>query len=172
MQAPTTAKPAAVKGTAKVAAASPVAPAPQAATPKVTTPTSAPERLRDDRTFASRPRAIGVLQNELVTLATARDRASKDEKPAALVHVAEVYTELDYAASAAGDVAMAEAARRAAIAAYEELRERHASATDEAALFHLAIAYEREGNDAAVRRTTAELKRRFPGSKLGTRSAP
>ena len=173
MQAPTTAKPTAVKGSAKVAAAPPVAPTAKNTAPKVTTtPTPAPERLRDDRTFASRPRAIGVLQNELVTLATERDRAGKDEKPAALLHVAEVYMELDYAATAAGDVAMAEAARRAAIAAYEELRERHASAIDEASLLHLAIAYEREGNDAAARRTTAELKRRFPGSKLGTRSGP
>jgi hypothetical protein len=178
MQAPTTAKPSAAKTAAKSTPATPAISAPKPASPKVanapapaTPATSTPERLHDDRTFATRPRAIGALQNELVTLAAARDRATSDDKSAALLRVAEVYMELDYAATAAGDEPMAEAARRAAIAAYEELHDRHASAIDEAMLFHLAVAYQREGNDAAARRTTAELKRRFPGTKLATRGA-
>ena len=130
----------------------------------------APEPLKDERAFASKARSMKTLQDLLMRLIDKRDHASDDERAAATLEVAEAYAEFDYAATTAKDSAMAGTARSEAIAAYEEVRRTFASAVDQAMLYHLAIAYDRDGNDAMAKKTLAELKRRFPAAKVASRS--
>ena len=150
---------AAVKAVAKpAAAAAATAPADDA-------------HLADDRSFATHPRSVTAIQTALASLLDARDHANAAARPAAVLAVADAYAELDYAATAAGDKAMAGSARQAAIDSYEEARATHAAAVDATALLHLAIAYERDGNAAQQQKVLAEIQRRWPSAKVVARAS-
>jgi hypothetical protein len=151
----------ATKGSAPAAAA--------AATPAASASTD-DAHLADDRTFAKHPRTVTAIQTALGGLLDARDHASAADRPAAVLAVADAYAELDYAATAAGDKAMAASARQAAIDSYEEARATHAAAVDATALFHLAIAYDRDGNAAQQQKVLAEIQRRWPTAKVVARA--
>ncbi len=139
-----------------------------------TSPASAPAddaHLSDDRTFAKHPRTVTAIQTALGALLDARDHASASDRPAAVLAVADAYAELDYAATAAGDQAMAGSARQAAIDSYEEARATaDAAAVDATALLLLAIAYERDGNAAQQQKVLAEIQRRWPAAKVVARA--
>ena len=151
-----------------------VAPTVAAASAPASAPASTPAddaHLSDDRAFAAHPRSVTAIQTALGALLDARDHASASDRPAAVLAVADAYSELDYAATAAGDKAMAASARQAAIDSYEEARATHAPAVDATALLHLAIAYDRDGNSAQQQKVLAEIQRRFPGAKGVSRGA-
>jgi hypothetical protein len=153
---------AAVRQVTKVAASSTASP-----------PAAAPAddaHLSDERSFASHPRSVTAIQNALGALLDARDHASAADRPGAVLAVADAYSELDYAATAAGDKAMASSARQAAIDSYEDARATHAAAVDATALLHLAIAYERDGNAAQQQKVLGEIQRRWPNAKVVTRA--
>lgn len=118
--------------------------------------------LKDDRAFATKPRAIGAVRSEIERLVGARDKADPAQRASILVKLADAYMELDYAATNTGDDAMASTAREQAIAAYEEVRAKFPSAVDAKLLLHLAIAYQRNGDMDAAKKVMSESQRRYP----------
>jgi tetratricopeptide (TPR) repeat protein len=134
----------------------------------VTGPGVLGDDARDPRPLARSPRRAALLVQEIHNLESllAIVAVNAVDHPTLLRRVGDAWFELSYAEAADGHAAVAQEARRKAIAAYDTFVRDHPNAPNaDDVIYFLGYAYELLGDMSAARKTYYLLIQRYPSSQ-------